>query len=286
MNTWELASSASKLLVLLAMAGVTGGAVGLALAGKHSLPQGCAILRYIAASAVVGFLGAALFFLIQVGAVNQQGLAGMLDGLMISILIQSDLGVSLGLRLFGFSCAAVASLWLSGHPRNIVLASAVAILVYAFSVTGHVSTLSYLAKGGIALHVLAAFMWVGALYPLLHLSAANGALDVKRLMRLFGEVAIYVVGVLLLSGCFLLTQTLGSFGALFTTDYGLVVLAKLSGVLVLLGLAAMNKLVLVPRLHTATAARRLRLSIKTEMLMALLTLAVTAWLTTAVDTAH
>lgn len=285
-NSWELASSAGKLLGLLAMAGVTGGAFSLGLARRQHLPQDRAILRYILLSAALGFIAACLFFLIQVGTISQNGIPGMFDGLMISILGQSDLGLSLGLRLLGFGGVAVAVLWLHGRLRSIVLVGAIVVLAFAFSVTGHISTLSYVARAGIVLHVLAAFMWVGSLYPLLRLSASNGIFDAKRLMQLFGELAVYVVGVLLLSGVFLLTRTLGSFEALFTTSYGLAVLAKLSGVFILLCLAAANKLVLVPGLITEQSVRKLRWSIRTEMLIALFILAVTAVLTTVIGPAH
>lgn len=286
MNYWIWASSASKLLGLLATAGVTGGTFSLWLAARLQIAQDGKVLRYVFASAVLGLLAACLFFLVQIGALNQAGLPGMFDRTMIGILGQSSLGYATAFRALGFAGVAVAALWMRGRARAFVLVGTIAILSFSFSMTGHISTLSYVARLGIALHVLAAFLWVGSLYPLLRLSVVAGLTDVKRLMVLFGSMAVYVVGMLLLSGIFLLMQSIGSFEELFNTAYGRALLVKLSGVIALLALAAANKLLLVPGLTTTNSAPRLRLSIRTEILFACFVLAATAWLTTVIGPAR
>lgn len=274
------------MLGLLAMAGVTGGTFSFWLAARLQLAQDGKVLRYVFASAVLGLIAACLFFLVQIGALNQAGLAGMFDRTMIGILGQSSLGYAAALRVVGFACVAVAALWMHGRARKFALAAAIMTLGFSFSLTGHISTLSYAARIGIVLHVLTAFLWVGSLYPLLRLSVAEGLADVKRLMILFGNLAVYVVGMLLLSGVFLLAQSIGSFEELFTTAYGRAFLVKISGVVALLGLAAANKLLLVPGLTTINTARRLQLSIRTEVVVACFVLAVTAWLTTVIGPAR
>jgi copper resistance protein D len=286
MNYWIWASSASKVLGLLAMAGVTGGTFSLWLAARLRMAQDAKVLRSVVASAVLGLFAACLFFLVQIGALSQAGFAGMFDRTMIGILGQSSLGYSAGLRVVGFVCIAIAAQWMGGRVRAFILAVAIVALGFSFSLTGHISTLSYALRLGIVLHVLAAFLWVGSLYPLLRFSVAEGLADVKRLMILFGNLAAYVVGTLLLSGILLLTEMIGSFEELFTTAYGRAFLAKLSGVVALLGLAAANKLLLVPGLTTTHSARRLRLSIRTEIFVACFVLAVTAWLTTVIGPAR
>lgn len=283
---WDLASSAGKMLGLLAMAGVTGGTFSLWLAARLQMAWDRNVLRYVFASAVLGLLAACLFFLIQIGALNQTGVGGMFDRTMIGILAQSSLGYAAALRVLGFACIAVAALAMHGRARASVFAGALITLSFSFSMTGHISTLSFVARLGILLHVLAAFLWVGSLYPLLRLSVVERVSDVKRLMALFGNLAVYVVGLLLLSGAFLLTQSIGTFEELFTTTYGRTFLVKLSGVAALLGLAAANKLFLVPELTTNNSARRLQVSIRTEILVACFVLAVTAWLTTAIGPAR
>jgi putative copper resistance protein D len=286
MSYWIWASSASKMLGLLAMAGVTGGSFSLGLAARLQMAQGGKILRYVCASAVLGLFAACLFFLVQIGALNQAGIAGMFDRTMIGIIGQSSLGYAAAVRALCFACIAVAALWMHGRARTFVFAAAIVALSFSFSLTGHISTLSYAARLGIVLHVLAAFLWVGSLYPLLRLSVVEGLADVKRLMVLFGNLAVVIVGVLLLSGVLLLTQSIGSFEELFTTAYGRAFLVKLSGVVALLWLAAANKLLLVPELTTTNSARRLRLSIRMEILVACFVLAVTAWLTTVIGPAR
>ncbi|MEY4640228.1 MAG: hypothetical protein RLZZ227_222 [Pseudomonadota bacterium] len=286
MNYWSLASSASKWLGLLAMAGVTGGSFSLWLAARLRLAHDGKIPRYMLASAVLGLCAACGFFLVQIGAINQAGLVGMFDGTLVRILAQTPLGYAAALRVFAFACIAAAAVWMHGLTRAVVLVASIVLLAFTVSLTGHISTLAYIARVGVVLHVLTAFLWVGALYPLLLLSAVGQSAGLKQLMLLFGQLAVYGVAVLLVSGMLLLAQTLASLDALLTTAYGQAFLVKLGGVVLLLGLAATNKLLLVPRLTTLSSTRRLRLSIRAEILIACFVLAVTAWLTTAVGPAH
>lgn len=292
-NFWELAGSVGKWLGLLAVAGVIGGSFCLGLAQGLGFARLSTLLRYLLASAVLGVLAAGWFFLVQVGAINQDGVVGMLDTQMAFILAQSSLGHATGLRLLGFLSVMLAWYLFRQHRETgtgglynkggfLALAAATVLLGVSFALTGHISTLAPLARTLVVLHVLAAFLWTGSLYPLLHLSTVADLPKVQRLMRCFGTSALLIVAVLLLSGIFLLTQVLHSFSDLFATDYGLTLLLKLAGASCLLALGAINKLLLVPRLTARNSASLLQASIKMEIVMALFILAVTTWLTTAV----
>lgn len=101
-------------------------------------------------------------------------------------------------------------------------------------------------------------------------------------MKKFGEIAVAIVAVLIISGIYLLSQLLGSVEELFTTAYGISLTAKLVGVAALLLLAAANKFRLVPGLQKSSGETKLKRSIMLEMLVALSVLVLTAFFTTLV----
>ena len=72
---------------------------------------------------------------------------------------------------------------------------------------------------------------------------------------------------------------------LLTTDYGLALLLKLCLVLVVLTVAAMNKLIIVPILLSSGSTARLQTSIRLELAVAAGILLVTSFLSTIVGPA-
>ena len=69
---------------------------------------------------------------------------------------------------------------------------------------------------------------------------------------------------------------------LLNTDYGFALLLKLCLVLVVLGVAAMNKLIIVPVLVSRGSTARLQTSIRFELAIAVAILVVTSYLSTIV----
>lgn len=291
---WELAGSAGKLLSLLAIAGVLGGGFILGLAQRTGFRRQPVLLSYLLASAVFGLFSTLLYFLLQVGAINQSGIAGMLDTQMALIIAKSDLGLAIGSRLLGF-LIVIPAFWLFRQHRKaiksgdryhqngfLVLAVAVILLCGSFALTGHTSTLMPLARTAIVLHVLAVFLWIGSLYPLLHLSTAADISLVQRLMQHFGTCALLIVAMLLVSGIYLMMQLLQSFSELMSTQYGRALLVKLTFVACLLALAGLNKLLLVPRLGKENSVTLLKASIRLEIVAAICVITVTTWLSSGI----
>ena len=282
---WELTSLVTKWLGLLAVAGVVGGSFVTTLAHKLRFPVQPALRIYLQASAVLGLLATPLYFLLQVGAVNQNGVAGMFDPVIGSILLQSGLGQVMGLRMLGFVLVLgwllqAAAVHVRQRAELVAFASSALLLCASFVMTGHISTLNAGARGLLALHVLAVMLWIGALYPLLLFSRRPERVQVQKLMRIFGTLALGIVAGLLLSGLYLVAQVLQTPSELWSTPYGRTLLLKLTGVCALLLFAAVNKLVLVPKLLLADTRAALRRSIGMELGVALVVLAVTSWLTT------
>ena len=73
--------------------------------------------------------------------------------------------------------------------------------------------------------------------------------------------------------------------ALINTDYGLALLLKLTLVLVILGVAAMNKLMIVPALISSGSRVKLQRSIRYELAIAAAILVATSYLSTIVGPA-
>ncbi len=138
-------------------------------------------------------------------------------------------------------------------------------MALSFGLSGHAATAGprWLTVPALGLHVLCAAFWVGALWPL---RLALGGAAAKAQLQAFSARALAAVACLILAGSVLAVLQLGSFSALITYDYGRRLLAKLALVAGLLGLAALNRLVLTPALgRSGRATRWLRLTIGTEL---------------------
>lgn len=122
-----------------------------------------------------------------------------------------------------------------------------------------------------AVHLLATGLWLGMLVPLLltitralasaHPESQRAAASAARRFTLPGSIA---VAALASSGALNAWWLVGSLSALVTTDYGLLVTAKILCFAFMLVLASTNRWILVPRVHARmhagdTPARPLRL---------------------------
>lgn len=294
--SWDISSLLAKALILIAVVMVIGGGFSLFLTSDSEIKIRRHLYRYVKIGALIGLFASALYFFVQVGAINQTGLSGMFDRLMISILVQSGLGYATLIRGSAFFIILILIIFKVktgksetlnfGNYSKIIFSFSILLLAYSSSLIGHVAELKLLAAIAIGLHVLAISMWVGSLYPLWYLCKHEELEFLQSTMQRFGEMAIIFVAVLIISGVFLLVQLLESPVELVSTAYGLILLFKLTGVLVLLSLGAMNKLRLVPELTHAKGIMRLKGSITLEIVLALLVLVTTAYLTTLVGLGH
>lgn len=292
MLTWDLASLATKVIGLAGIAGVVGGTFSLYLASLLSPSVSQPVSRYLMLCASIGFFSTAIFFLVQVGAINQSGFAGIWDWLMFRILADSSLGYSTGLKLVAFALAAGCGFILvcygNDSSKKLLKKGAYGLLIVAvialdisFLLTGHVSNLGLLAHAILALHILAVFLWTGSLWPLHSFcqESDRDPLVLGMVMTRFGQIAIGIVAVLIASGLGILYLLLESWSEIFTTAYGRGILFKLLLVIGLLGLAAINKLRLVPNLAGTNGVSLLARSIKLEIVLAMFILIITSYVT-------
>ncbi|GJM05944.1 MAG: hypothetical protein DHS20C09_19400 [marine bacterium B5-7] len=295
---WDIASAIVKWGNYLSMAMVIGGGFAFALMSQLEAKLKAATLQFIFAGCVLGTGTTILFFILQVGGINQQGLRGAFDLSMIRVIYQSDIGLQAGMRLPSFIFSFVL-FWqlkkqLTHNPKH-SLGRALPLELYlpitlvlaaSFAVVGHVSQLGIIARLAIVFHVISALLWIGALYPLYLACASGYGNKVAGIMKVFGKYGVYFVSVLVLTGIFLLLQLLGSVSEFVTTNYGNAVLLKLGAVASLLVLAAINKFQLSPEFEKNDTRLKLRNSIQLEIIFAAAIIAITAYFTTVIGIVH
>jgi putative copper resistance protein D len=167
----------------------------------------------------------------------------------------------------------------------LVYSLALLLLAFSFRVGGHISVLPLTSQVAIIFHFMAFALWIGSLYPLLMSSHSDDLASLQLTLKRFGDGAIAIVTALLAAGTLMLWELLDSWQEFITSAYGIALLIKFSLVLAILGLAVVNKLVLVPRLNREANANRLRISIRQEMGLAIAILMTTSYLSTIVGPA-
>lgn len=304
MNVWELASILSKFLIYAGMLSAIGG--GLMVMSCRQQPALVTLIarHYLMPALLTGLLATCLFFLVQIGSVNQRGLSGMFDPLIGSILVETEIGSALRWRLGGFMLALICLVAVNwpGYPlrhngvQRVCVALAVlaaACLMVSVAVQGHSSAVSWLAQTLVGLHVLAIGAWAGALVPLSLMVHHSRALQVEPLyvadqLRQFGTYAAGMLLVMVASGLSLFWLLTDGFATLFSTLYGQLFLVKVLTVAAMMALGALHKFRWVPRVRHAaestpddeTALKVLGRSIRVETVLAVVVLMITASMTT------
>lgn len=142
------------------------------------------------------------------------------------------------------------------------------VSVASFLVTGHAATAPpvWMMAPVVAVHLFCAAFWLAALYPLAKTAQDSEVTQAGAVMTQFSDRAVWTVCALFLSGAIITWIQVESPANLLSTDYGLRLAGKIAIFLALLGLAAINKMVLTPALEKgdSNASGKLRRSIKYE----------------------
>ena len=151
----------------------------------------------------------------------------------------------------GLVCVAVAVAPRSAST-NVAVAGFAAAGVAARPLTGHLSE-SALGGLAVAVHILAAALWCGALAALVLTVEHRG--QWARVLPRFSQLSLVCVAALLVGGVLGAVITLGSPSQLYATGYGRLLSAKVVVTVVLVLLAYRNRTMWVPaaRSHRATA---------------------------------
>jgi putative copper export protein len=279
-SAWEIAAIALKALTYAATLGAAGAVFFLRHQAAIVTDALRLVLRrrvpYIALLAVAA--GAA--HIMAIAASMSGGAAGMHDGPLIHMILQTGAGRANALRALGLLLAAVGVMP-RRPPAWALLGAAMAATSFAW--TGHGQALG---RDGypvllLGVHLLAAAFWLGALAPLALIARDGDVGLIASAAGRFSAAAVIAVGVMVAAAASLLWMMLGGFGNFFGSAYGRLMAVKLTFVAAMLCLAAFNRWRLTPRLQRgdARAVRGLRFSIHGEMLLATLILTATAVLT-------
>jgi putative copper resistance protein D len=278
----NLGSWLAKVLLYLATAGVIGGYY-ITLLSKQDKAVIAWLRYYSLSAALLGLCSVILAFMLQLLQFSGQGWASFTDWELYGILLAGNMSLSWGLAFGGFALFAISRvvIWRQTLLRSVApIACLCIVLAYTFS--GHLVHSPWYGQLTLLLHLIAVSIWIGSLLPLWQISRITTPALTARLMQQFGVLALFFVGLLLLAGGLMLLLLLEDLRQLWQTAYGQTLLVKFSLVLLLLGLGAINKLVLVPQLPKPRALQQLRAVIRIELIAGVLVLGVTAWATVVI----
>jgi putative copper export protein len=154
--------------------------------------------------------------------------------------------------MLGQAALAACVVWSAGLSRTAT--GAAVTLVVALAAFVPLGLIGHAASGNrlvgfstLLLHVLAAALWVGGLAALAW-AALHGRVPLANAVPRYSVLATWCVAVVVLSGVLNAVERIGSVGALFTSAYGVIVLAKAAAVVVLAGFGWLHRQHTVERL--------------------------------------
>lgn len=229
-----------------------------------------AVLGFGAASAVlsVGLMGCELTQSSPFGIFGREAWIAASD---------SSLARAAGAAILALMLAACSIV--SPTLRRGLSLSALLLIGTAFALTGHASGagIKWLSFSAVAMHVIAAAFWAGALPHLRDMLGRGRMGDPQVLARFSSAIPVSIIG-LIVAGIYLAWLQLGSIEALWETAYGNVLSAKLALVGTALAIGAWNRLFLTkPVLNgDVGAAVSMKRLVTVEVVLVIVALGMTA----------
>lgn len=292
LTSWEILTLVTRWVLYFGLAASIGGASSLYLLKEHRRLQGT-LLKYSLLAALLAITSAFGHFFVRVGGVLEEGVYGMFEPEIVSFIWQSAVGDALLFRVLGLLIlfGALVFIWrkrASGatwyEPSfSVALVGFSGILIAAIAhiQVGHSVSQSWMFQSLIILHLLLTAWWIGSLYPLWLASHRLSSYEVHTVLNLFGHLAVGAVFLLCVAGLYLSYQLTG-WTNLFTNTYSVLLIVKSTLVTLMLGLAALHKFILVPRLLSLQDSGHLKKSLLLEKCIGLAIFAITSVLTTLV----
>ena len=278
LDTFSVVLCTLSFVLQLQAAGV---ALFLTVFGRRLADSRSAVLLLGEGAAVAGLVSVAGHYVLEPARMAGE-LSGVGDPALQGMMWHSSSGAALILRLVGLALIAIGLR--RTHGRGSTLATLGAVLAcLAFTLTGHTSVAPH--RGMLAsllmIHLLVVAFWFGALGPLYLASSRETFVRAFETVEAFTAVATWLVPMILLAGVALAVALLPSVSAL-REPYGELLVAKLFGFAMLMGLATANKWRLGPALAQGTveSGRRFRRAVAAEYVLIVGVLAITAVMTT------
>ncbi len=249
------------------------------------------LLRLARISAACALIVGLVWLTFESGVIaGSDSMAMTLQALPV-VALHTQFGQWLMLR-FGLLAAVLALLWLP--RRGLVAATALAgltlsvqpLLGHAGAIGGGVGTELIASE---ALHLLAAGAWLGALLPLFIAIGILPHEPAATACRNFTPIGLSAVLILAGTAVVQTAEFMGGLPGLFGTTYGRVALVKLLLFVVLLTLAAINRLVFTDRLagtSSLAARRHMRVSIAIEAVLGILVVITAGFLASQTPATH
>jgi len=221
------------------------------------------------------------------------------DGTAWTMLTETQFGMVWTVRLAGALALAVCIPAMakseSAAPWRWVSVAVTAGILAAMAWTGHSGAMSGFA-GDMqlacdVLHLIAAGAWLGGLVPLAQLLGSarrdgdGTPLAIAATLR-FSLLGMISVGTLVATGVVNTYILVGSVSALTETFYGQLLVAKIGLFTAMLGLAAINRFILLPRLRQAGYLRLLQWNSLAEAFLGMIVIAIVAAIGTMEPAAH
>lgn len=253
----------------------------LTCTGQHGAPERAA-RRTAGIAASVGLAASLWWVLESIAAMAAMPIAELDHEMVTTVLDATPLGSVLIIRTTAL-IAAIIALW-RGRIVLAALAAAVALATAAW--TGHAGAseagLGTVHRAGDVIHLLAAAVWLSALY--LFLAAAIGGGDRQQLVRRLSGFAASgsVIVLLLLATGLCNTLIIAGWPLDWGSDWLLLLGLKLALFVLMLALAASNRWRITPVLERDASAslRPLQISLALEAGAGLAIVALVGWLGT------
>jgi putative copper resistance protein D len=207
--------------------------------------------------------------------------SGIVDSSLQSVLFGSDFGATTAMRELGLLIVLAGSFRPERAGDGAALIGA-ALVAASFAFMGHTAAdpERWLLAPLLVVHLLAVAFWFGALWPLAAVASHESPPVAGAVIGRFSGIAVRFVPAILLAGICMASLLLPGWSSLGTA-YGFSLMAKIAGFTTLMGLAALNKWRLGPRVAQGdrVAVAALRGSMMAEWLLILAVLFVTAAMT-------
>jgi putative copper export protein len=267
---------ALSFVLLFQAAGV---AIFVAVFGRRLASSGQTVRRLGQAAAIAAIVLAAAHYALEAARMAGE-MSGMWDPALQGMAWNSPARAVLLCRLLGLLFIAVGLQGASVRGTIVAVVGAV-LATGAFTLTGHTSVNVH--RGVLAallmLHLLVVAFWFGALWPLCLATLREVPARASDIVEGFTAVATWLVPVILLAGIVMAVLLLPNVSSL-GEPYGELLIAKVVGFAVLMGLAAANKWRLGPALvEGAPTGRWFRRSLAVEYVLIAAVLTITAVMT-------
>ena len=201
---------------------------------------------------------------------------GALDMSLQAFYAKSEAGLAHGVRIAGLV------LLLFGINRLRIGIAGTILVATSFALMGHTVTHEprWLLAALLFIHLVVIAFWFGSLLPLLAVTRMQDRKIAGCIVDEFSRIAALAVPLILIAGVILAVVLLGSVEKLLE-PYGLLVLAKVTGFALLLGLASLNKWRYAPQISagSAVAIGAFNRSVYLEWALIFLLIAITTTMT-------